>query len=64
MHYISTRGNRTQFTYNEILLKGLSEDGGLFVPTSWPKVFTHPVKKMQGLDYATLATKVISKFTK
>ena len=63
MHYISTRGNRTQFTYDEILLKGLSEDGGLFVPTSWPKFSHTQLKKMQGLDYATLATKVISKFT-
>ena len=63
MQYISTRGDGTQYSYDEILLKGLSEDGGLFVPLNWPKFSNDQLLKMQDLDYAALASKIISKFT-
>ena len=57
MQYISTRGDGTQYSYDEILLKGLSEDGGLFVPLNWPKFSNDQLLKMQDLDYAALASK-------
>ena len=32
MNYISTRNNQKNFTFKDVFLKGLADDGGLFVP--------------------------------
>ena len=34
MEYISTRNNQKNFTFKDVFLKGLADDGGLFVPKS------------------------------
>ena len=34
MNYISTRNNQKNFTFKDVVLKGLADDGGLFVPKS------------------------------
>ena len=34
MNYISTRNNHKNFTFKDVFLKGLADDGGLFVPKS------------------------------
>ena len=34
MNYISTRNNQNNYTFKEVFLKGLADDGGLFVPRS------------------------------
>jgi len=31
MNYISTRNNQKNFTFKDVFLKGLADDGGLFV---------------------------------
>ena len=42
-----------------MLLAGLAEDGGLFVPDAWPQL---DVGALRGLPYAELATAVIQPF--
>ena len=37
IHYVSTRGQAGRRSFEEVLLAGLAEDGGLFVPESWPR---------------------------
>jgi threonine synthase len=37
MKFVSTKGNRSSLTFTECLLKGLAEDGGLFVPEKMPR---------------------------
>ena len=37
MKYISTRGNDGPLGYEEVLLSGLARDGGLYLPTSYPR---------------------------
>ena len=32
MKYISTRNGSKEFNFSEVFIKGLAEDGGLFVP--------------------------------
>ena len=32
MEYISTRGDNKKFSFIEVFLKGLADDGGLFIP--------------------------------
>ena len=60
MKYISTRGDQTQRGFSEILLEGLAPDGGLYLPTSYPKVDDATLTKWRHLSYAELAFEVLS----
>ena len=40
MLFESTRGGDKAKTFEEVLLKGLADDGGLYIPTEWPKADT------------------------
>lgn len=59
--YKSTRGNEKMVTASEAVLKGLSEDGGLFVPTSIPKLDV-PVSELANMTYQEIAYEVMSRF--
>ena len=60
MKYISTRGDQTQRGFSEILLEGLAPDGGLYLPTSYPKIDDAKLSKWRGLSYAELAFEILS----
>ncbi len=36
--YVSTRGGAEGMGFADVLLRGLADDGGLFVPSSWPSL--------------------------
>ena len=36
MKYISTRGKSQNLQFEDVLLKGLATDGGLYIPKEWP----------------------------
>lgn len=38
MRYVSTRGDAPTLGFADVLLAGLATDGGLYVPTEWPKL--------------------------
>ncbi|MDA9623245.1 threonine synthase [Rhodobiaceae bacterium] len=38
MKYISTRGEPKELGFEDVLLKGLAPDGGLYVPLEWPSL--------------------------
>ena len=40
MKYVSTRDNSNEYNFEEVFIKGLADDGGLYVPTSLKK-YTH-----------------------
>ena len=62
MRYVSTRGQAPVRDFSSVLLAGLAEDGGLYVPESWP-VLTHADwRALRGLPYAELAARVIHLF--
>ena len=62
MRYISTRGQAPARDFAGVLLAGLAEDGGLFVPETWP-VWSHAdLRALRGLPYAELAARVIQPF--
>ncbi|WP_244547006.1 hypothetical protein [Bradyrhizobium sp. Gha] len=42
MHYVSTRGHSGRKQFCEILREGLAQDGGLYVPESYPRVESTP----------------------
>jgi threonine synthase len=60
MKYISTRGDQTQRGFSEILLEGLAPDGGLYLPTSYPKIDDATLTQWRGLSYAELAFEILS----
>ncbi len=59
--YKSTRGNAKEVTSSEAILKGIAEDGGLYVPSSIPTIDFN-IEKLVKLDYKSLAYLVMSKF--
>lgn len=62
MNYISTRGNTQVLSSAEAIIKGLAEDGGLFVPDEMPKVDMAFIAGLQELSYQERAVKVLSQF--
>ena len=52
MHYISTRNNSLKRNFKDILLEGLSQEGGLYLPNHWPKI---NIKKLDNLSYQQIA---------
>lgn len=59
MRYVSTRGGSKFRDFSDILLAGLANDGGLYVPASWPSFSASEWRAMRGLPYAELAALVM-----
>ena len=62
MEYISTRGNSAPLNFEQVTLAGLAGDGGLYVPTEWPKFTAANIAAMSGLPYAEVAAQVMKPF--
>ena len=62
MHYVSTRGAAPRASFDEVLLMGLATDGGLFVPEKWPHLSESEIRALRGLDYPTLACRIMAPF--
>ena len=62
MQYQSTRNNALTLTSAEAIKKGLSDEGGLFVPDSIPKVSLDEIAGMKGMNYRERAQFVLSKY--
>ena len=63
IHYVSTRGQAGRRSFEDVLLAGLAEDGGLFVPESWPSFSADELRSMRSLDYPGLAARLLAPFT-
>ncbi len=62
MQYISTRGSAASLDFESVTLAGLASDGGLYLPTEWPRFSEAEIAAMAGLPYAELATRVMLPF--
>ena len=62
MKYISTRDNSKDFSFEEVFIKGLADDGGLFIPRSIKRYNTNEIKILSTLSYQDLAKKIIFPF--
>lgn len=62
MRYKSTRDNSISVTAAEAIKTGLSAEGGLFVPESFPKVSMSEIKELTARSYNERAKFVLSKF--
>lgn len=61
MYYTSTRDNSIKLTASQAILKGLSEDGGLFVPSEFPKL-DKTLSELAGMTYQETAYQVMKGF--
>ena len=59
--YKSTRGTGEKITASQAILKGLSDDGGLFVPDNIPKL-DFDLDTLSKMDYQEIAYEVMSRF--
>jgi threonine synthase len=64
MRYISTRGSAPVLDFEGVLLAGLAEDGGLYVPEEWPQLSHQALRDMRGLDYVETAFRVTWPFVR
>jgi threonine synthase len=62
MRYFSTRGQAEPRDFGGVLLAGLGEDGGLFMPETWPERSAAEWRRLRDLPYAELAAQVIHPF--
>jgi threonine synthase len=60
--YISTRGQAPALNFEEVLLTGLAEDGGLYVPESLPRFDSAEIAAMAAMDYPRLAAQILRPF--
>lgn len=61
LSYQSTRGGERGLTASMAILKGLAEDGGLFMPTDIPKLES-PIEKLAEMTYQETAYEVMKLF--
>ena len=60
MRYVSTRGDKTERAFCDILLEGLAPDGGLYMPVAYPKLDAATLARWRDLAYADLAFEILS----
>ena len=61
LSYQSTRGTESGLTASQAILKGLADDGGLFMPTYIPKLEV-PMEQLAKMSYQETAYQVMKLF--
>ena len=64
MKYFSTRDKKLDYDFKSIFVRGLSPDGGLFVPKNIVKFSNEDLHHLSKLNYFDLATEIIYFFCK
>jgi threonine synthase len=62
MKYISTRNGSKEFNFTEVFIKGLADDGGLFIPKTIPAISEQHLLSLSKLNYKDLAKEIIFLF--
>ena len=47
MKYVSTRDNLKEYNFEQVFIKGLADDGGLYVPISLKKYNTEELLELK-----------------
>ncbi len=59
---MSTRGGVKGLSFEEAIMMGLAEDGGLLIPERMPELYGRDLKSLSSLSYSKLAFEIMSKF--
>ncbi|MBO5409909.1 MAG: threonine synthase, partial [Clostridia bacterium] len=60
MNYVSTRNTAVKVSASQAITKGISAEGGLFVPESFPQVSVAEIERIAALDYIGRAKAILS----
>lgn len=61
MKFLSTRGGK-KVTAAEAIVKGLSDNGGLYVPETFPQISKQDLENMLGMDYPERAAFILKQY--
>ena len=62
MEYRSTRGSAPPISSKKAIIKGIAEDGGLYVPSDFPSLGPDPFSGVDRSAYANRAVKILQPF--
>ena len=63
MKYVSTRDNSKEYNFEQVFIKGLADDGGLYVPITLKKYSPQELNELKKLNYNELSTEIINLFS-
>jgi threonine synthase len=63
MRYISTRGEAPKLSFNQVVLAGLAEDGGLYLPEKYSSLGKSFFQNLVGKPYKAVALEMIKVFS-
>ena len=63
MKYVSTRDNSKEYSFEDVFIKGLADDGGLYVPISLKKYSSQELQELKKLNYNELSSEIINQFS-
>ena len=61
MLFHSTRGKDSNKTFEQVLMQGLAQDGGLYMPDYWPQVNINDLNELD--SFIDVAKKIVPLFT-
>ena len=62
MDYVSTRNSSNNYKFKDVFIKGLADDGGLYIPKSLHKYNQKDLNSFEDMQYTELAKKIIYPF--
>ncbi len=62
MKFISTRGQAAELGFSDAVAMGLAPDGGLYLPETLPSFSAADLRRLEGLDYPSLAFEFLGRF--
>jgi threonine synthase len=62
IRYVSSRGGVPPCGFEQALLDGLADDGGLYVPEIWPRLDRDRLAALRGASYQEVAAAVLAPF--
>jgi len=62
MKFISTRGSAPELDFEDVIITGLANDGGLYVPEVWPQLSPDQIRSFAARPYCDVAFEVMSPF--
>lgn len=62
MNYLSTRGKAPILNFTDAVMQGLAQDGGLYLPETYPHFSAEALRAMRDMPYARLAETLMRPF--
>jgi threonine synthase len=62
MQFVSTRGRAPVLGFSDAVLAGLADDGGLYLPVSWPQISAGEIAGYANRPYSEVAFDIIRRF--